>query len=117
MTLSAKQKIILWITIGLIVLLVGLNAERDQRYTKDIINTDKIKMYGLVSVDTVKFFGLNIGSSTITVEPSKVKKNKSIFSDSSKGFWWLWLLAYYKYQLIVATLLIGLMLFITLRKK
>ena len=107
MELSMKRKIILWVTVILIVIFLGL--ETGYSYKKEC--------------STLTFYGFSIGSN----KPfwGELEWNKKAKDDNKLLYKIMYgrnianavYLGNYKYQLIVATLLIGLALFMTVKRK
>lgn len=93
MKLSKKQKIILWVTVILIVIFLGLHSERVGQ-TKTVLS-----LYGYrIATDF---------PSDLRLLPAYLKRGIGSFAYLGK----------WKYPLIVATLLIGFALFMTVREK
>ena len=85
MKLSTKRIIILWVTVLVVVVLLGLDGVEEQRIG--------------VTYRFTRLYGFKIAPA-VEGRPSGIV-----------------MIGHYKYQLIVATLLIGLALFMTLKEK
>ena len=105
MKLSKKRLIILWVTVLIIVTFVGLDRidEKHERRTAAIQSSQLV------------LYGYELGFFSLTAH--NITQPKIDITQKKRGLYHLIPLGDYKYQLIVATLLIGLALFMTVREK
>lgn len=105
MSFSVKQKITLWTTAILIILFMGLSTK---------MNDEEMEGYWRYHQRILYLYGHGIGLSAEGFTFWKKEGMEPI--NLKRGVYFLYPIGYYKYQVIIATFLIGLALFITLTK-
>ncbi|MFC1589957.1 hypothetical protein ACFL42_00535 [Candidatus Omnitrophota bacterium] len=111
MVVSKKHKIIIWATVILIILFMGLKLK--------CISLAEDKKTDHSHIEAT-LYGYTIGEQTRLYEKGNVsnKYQTRTITQSRKGLYKLgYHLAYNKYRLIIATLLIGFVLFIAVKEK
>jgi len=106
--LNKKQIIILCVTVLLIVVLIGLNHQRDLLSSPEDLDLHLVSLYTYELKDFMF---------TDPVDLQDIIKMKPWMKQEMGIFYKLVRIVQFKYQLIIATFLIGLGLFITVKKR